>query len=316
MISETWVGSRIPNIDVVEEAIEQGFSVKEIFRDVRGDIELSCFEEVEEYYETIWVPINEVITIIISNIVMGLEIPIVVEHGYEEGITATVGKGGGPSTSIQRKFDPENLSGYITEKISSENFSGFNPEKFSSPPQRNLLKPRENPFHVLNCLHFWTEYLGVTAPQKKVYEKEAKDVALSVVSGINCINFSYCFGYGQTSSGKTFTMTGITEYAIADIYDYIEKHNEREFLLKFSAMEIYNESVRDLLSTDSSPLRLLDDPKRGTVTEKLTEEPLRDWNNVMELLSICEAQRQIGETALNETSSKSHQIIRLVGMYK
>ncbi|KAF5956820.1 hypothetical protein HYC85_004045 [Camellia sinensis] len=31
-----------------------------------------------------------------------------------------------------------------------------------------------------------TEYLGVTAPQKKVYEKEAKDVALSVVSGINC----------------------------------------------------------------------------------------------------------------------------------
>ncbi|GMP35757.1 hypothetical protein CsSME_00008088 [Camellia sinensis var. sinensis] len=106
-------------------------------------------------------------------------------------------------------------------------------------------------------------------------------------------------------------MTGITEYAIADIYDYIEKHNEREFLLKFSAMEIYNESVRDLLSTDSSPLRLLDDPKRGTVTEKLSEEPLRDWNNVMELLSICEAQRQIGETALNETSSKSHQIIRL-----
>ncbi|THG07451.1 hypothetical protein TEA_021793 [Camellia sinensis var. sinensis] len=88
-------------------------------------------------------------------------------------------------------------------------------------------------------------------------------------------------------------------------------HNEREFLLKFSAMEIYNESVRDLLSTDSSPLRLLDDPKRGTVTEKLSEEPLRDWNNVMELLSICEAQRQIGETALNETSSKSHQIIRL-----
>ncbi|CAL5328158.1 unnamed protein product [Camellia sinensis] len=111
---------------------------------------------------------------------------------------------------------------------------------------------------------------------KEVYEK---DVSLSVVSGINC---------EQTSSGKTFTMTGITEYAIADIYDYIEKHNEREFLLKFSAMEIYNESVRDLLSTDSSPLRLLDDPKRGTVTEKLTEEPPRDWNNVMELLSICE----------------------------
>lgn len=31
------------------------------------------------------------------------------------------------------------------------------------------------------------------------------------------------FAYGQTSSGKTYTMNGITEYAVADIYDYIQK---------------------------------------------------------------------------------------------
>ena len=37
------------------------------------------------------------------------------------------------------------------------------------------------------------------------------------------------------------------------------KHSEREFLLKFSAIEIYNESVRDLLGLDNTPLRLLDD---------------------------------------------------------
>ncbi|XP_059623526.1 kinesin-like protein KIN-7F [Cornus florida] len=142
---------------------------------------------------------------------------------------------------------------------------------------------------------------------KQVYEEGAKDIALSVVNGIN----SSVFAYGQTSSGKTYTMTGITEYTIADIYDYIQKRTEREFTLKFSALEIYNESVRDLLSTDSTPLRLLDDPERGTIVEKLIEETLRDWNHVMELLSICEAQRQIGETSLNETSSRSHQIIRL-----
>ena len=90
-------------------------------------------------------------------------------------------------------------------------------------------------------------------------------------------------------------MSGITEYAVADIYDYIDKvifcnmfvvflcvvsefdfapwlimfdeilfymqHEEREFVLKFSALEIYNESVRDLLSVDTTPLRLLDDPE-------------------------------------------------------
>ncbi|KAK4490507.1 hypothetical protein RD792_001187 [Penstemon davidsonii] len=142
---------------------------------------------------------------------------------------------------------------------------------------------------------------------REVYEQGAKDVAISVVSGMN----SSVFAYGQTSSGKTFTMTGVTEYAIADIYDYILKHQEREFVMKFSAMEIYNESVRDLLGVDSSPLRLLDDPERGTIVEKLTEEVLRDWNHVIQLLSVCEAQRQIGETSLNEMSSRSHQIIRL-----
>ncbi|GFQ08106.1 kinesin-like protein nack1, partial [Phtheirospermum japonicum] len=85
-----------------------------------------------------------------------------------------------------------------------------------------------------------------TAYTFDVYEKGAKDVAISVVNGMN----SSVFAYGQTSSGKTYTMTGITEYAIADIYEYIEKAPERDFVLKFSAMEIYNESVRDLLSLD------------------------------------------------------------------
>ncbi|XP_074590002.1 LOW QUALITY PROTEIN: kinesin-like protein KIN-7J [Curcuma longa] len=106
-------------------------------------------------------------------------------------------------------------------------------------------------------------------------------------------------------------MSGITAYCVEDIYDYIQKHEERQFFLKFSAMEIYNESVRDLLSADSTPLRLLDDPERGTVVEKLTEEPLANEFHLRELLETCAAQRQIGETALNETSSRSHQILRL-----
>uniref|UniRef100_A0A5B7BKM5 Kinesin-like protein n=1 Tax=Davidia involucrata TaxID=16924 RepID=A0A5B7BKM5_DAVIN len=148
---------------------------------------------------------------------------------------------------------------------------------------------------------------GSDCSTKQVYEEGAKEVALAVVDGIN----SSIFAYGQTSSGKTYTMSGITEYTVADIYDYIQRHNDREFILKFSAMEIYNESVRDLLSTDSTPLRLLDDPERGTVIEKLSEETLKDWSHLKELLSVCESQRQIGETSLNEMSSRSHQIIRL-----
>ncbi|XP_072986196.1 kinesin-like protein KIN-7F isoform X1 [Typha latifolia] len=142
---------------------------------------------------------------------------------------------------------------------------------------------------------------------KEVYEKGAKDVALSVVSGIN----SSIFAYGQTSSGKTHTMIGITEYAMMDIFEYVHKHEERAFVLKFSAMEIYNEAVKDLLSSVNAPLRLLDDPEKGTIVEKLTEVMLRDWNHIKEIISFCEAQRKIGETSLNEASSRSHQILRL-----
>ncbi|XP_038970744.1 kinesin-like protein KIN-7F isoform X2 [Phoenix dactylifera] len=161
---------------------------------------------------------------------------------------------------------------------------------------------------MLPIVYAFDRVFGCESSTRQVYEEGAKEVALSVVSGIN----SSIFAYGQTSSGKTYTMTGITQYSIADIYDYIEKHEEREFVLKFSAMEIYNEAVRDLLSTDSSPLRLLDDPERGTIVEKLTEETLRDQSHLKELLSLCEAQRQIGETSLNEMSSRSHQILRLM----
>ncbi|PIN23911.1 Kinesin-like protein [Handroanthus impetiginosus] len=168
---------------------------------------------------------------------------------------------------------------------------------------KNTLQERS----LLPTAYTFDRVFGFDASTRQVYEEAAKKISLSVLSGMN----STIFAYGQTSSGKTYTMTGITEYAIADIYDYIDKHFEREFVLKFSAMEIYNESVRDLLCIDGTPLRLLDDPERGTVVDKLTEVTLRDSDHLRELLSVCEAQRQIGETTLNEMSSRSHQILRL-----
>ncbi|CAH2075880.1 unnamed protein product [Thlaspi arvense] len=125
---------------------------------------------------------------------------------------------------------------------------------------------------------------GGECPTRQVYEDGTKEIALSVVKGINCS----VFAYGQTSSGKTYTMTAITQFAVADIFDYIFQHEERAFSVKFSAIEIYNEAIRDLLSSDGTSLRLRDDPEKGTVVEKATEETLRDWNHLKELLSVCE----------------------------
>ncbi|XP_059432302.1 kinesin-like protein KIN-7B [Corylus avellana] len=166
----------------------------------------------------------------------------------------------------------------------------------------------KNPNHERTATTYaFDNVFGLECSTQKVYEEGAKDVALSALTGMNAT----IFAYGQTSSGKTFTMRGITENAVKDIYEHIRNHPERDFVLRVSAMEIYNETVIDLLNRESGPLRLLDDPEKGTIVEKLVEEAVKDGQHLRHLISICEAQRQVGETALNDKSSRSHQIIRL-----
>ncbi|GLT63484.1 hypothetical protein SLA2020_360460 [Shorea laevis] len=149
---------------------------------------------------------------------------------------------------------------------------------------------------------------GPACLTETVYEEGVKNIALSALMGINAT----IFAYGQTSSGKTYTMRGVTEKAVNDIYNHIMNTPERDFTVKISGLEIYNENVRDLLNSESGRnLKLLDDPEKGTVVEKLVEETAKNDQHLRHLISICEAQRQVGETALNDTSSRSHQIIRL-----
>ncbi|XP_043695461.1 kinesin-like protein NACK1 isoform X1 [Telopea speciosissima] len=169
---------------------------------------------------------------------------------------------------------------------------------FKSPPQERS---------VATASYTFDKVFGPACLTETVYEG-VKNVALSALMGINAT----IFAYGQTSSGKTYTMRGITEKAVNDIYDHISNTPERDFAIKISGLEIYNENVRDLLNLDSGRnLKLLDDPEKGTVVEKLVEETANSDQHLRHLISICEAQRQVGETALNDTSSRSHQIIRL-----
>ncbi|GJP55552.1 hypothetical protein CLOM_g14510 [Closterium sp. NIES-68] len=149
---------------------------------------------------------------------------------------------------------------------------------------------------------------GPDCPSSRVYEEGAKNIVLSALAGIN----ASIFAYGMTSSGKTYTMQAVTDLAACDIFMHIQNNPHRSFLVKLSAIEIYNEIVRDLLSPDSGPLRLLDDPERGTVVERLTEVEVESKGQLERLLVHCAAQREVGETSLNDASSRSHQIIRLL----
>ncbi|KAF7136003.1 hypothetical protein RHSIM_Rhsim08G0130900 [Rhododendron simsii] len=138
---------------------------------------------------------------------------------------------------------------------------------------------------------------GPACLTESVYEEGVKNVALSALMGINAT----IFAYGQTSSGKTYTMRGITDKAVHDIYKHIMNTPGRDFRIRISGLEIYNENVRDLLNSESGRnLKLLDDPEKGTVVEKLVEETANNDQHLRQLISI--SQRQTIESIHRESS--------------
>ncbi|KAG0307644.1 hypothetical protein BGZ98_010166 [Dissophora globulifera] len=96
---------------------------------------------------------------------------------------------------------------------------------------------------------------------EEIYNSSVKNLVQSAMEGYN----GTVFAYGQTSSGKTYTMSGtesqpgITPRSVEDIFKYIRENSDREFLLRVSYLEIYNESIRDLLSPESIDLRIHED---------------------------------------------------------
>ncbi|EFO23315.1 kinesin motor domain-containing protein [Loa loa] len=146
-----------------------------------------------------------------------------------------------------------------------------------------------------------------------VYINSAKDVVESAMAGYN----GTLFAYGQTASGKTYTMfgtdnaEGIVQMALDTIFAKILEGSGKRYMLRISCIEIYNEKVRDLLSDSVADLPIKEF-KEKTVVDGLREEVIVCKDGVAMLIQRAFANRVIGETALNERSSRSHVILRFV----
>ena len=148
---------------------------------------------------------------------------------------------------------------------------------------------------------------------EKVYDGIGRSIVEATLKGIN----GTIFAYGQTSSGKTFTMqgtddkSGILQLAAQNIFEIISQNTSRDYLLRVSFLEIYNENIRDLLDPETPTLQLREDPRKGVYVDAV-ESIITDYESILELLYVGNKHRKVESTAMNERSSRSHTIFRMV----
>ncbi|KAG9134951.1 hypothetical protein Leryth_001248 [Lithospermum erythrorhizon] len=153
---------------------------------------------------------------------------------------------------------------------------------------------------------------GPTTTTRHVYDVAAQHAISGAMEGIN----GTIFAYGVTSSGKTHTMhgdqrsPGIIPLAVKDAFSIIQETPNREFLLRVSYLEIYNEVVNDLLNPAGQNLRIREDAQ-GTFVEGIKEEVVLSPAHALSLIAAGEEHRHVGSTNFNLLSSRSHTIFTL-----
>ncbi|XP_010243397.1 PREDICTED: kinesin-like protein KIN-7K, chloroplastic isoform X2 [Nelumbo nucifera] len=166
--------------------------------------------------------------------------------------------------------------------------------------------------HNPSIAYAYDRVFGPTTTTRHIYDVAAQHVVSGAMEGIN----GTIFAYGVTSSGKTHTMhgdqrsPGIIPLAVKDAFSIIQETPNREFLLRVSYLEIYNEVVNDLLNPAGQNLRIRED-LQGTYVEGIKEEVVLSPAHALSLIAAGEEHRHVGSTNFNLFSSRSHTIFTL-----
>ena len=153
--------------------------------------------------------------------------------------------------------------------------------------------------------------------QITLYQETASPIVDSCLEGYN----GTIFCYGQTGTGKTFTMEGAsgdkTKGIIPNAFDHvfraIETSEDKKFLVRASFLEIYNEEVRDLLAKNSTnKLELKENVDTGVYVKNLTSFVVKGVSEICNVLAVGKKNRTVGTTLMNRDSSRSHSIFTIV----
>lgn len=158
----------------------------------------------------------------------------------------------------------------------------------------------------------------VFSPESKqldIYNLIARPIVDAVLEGYN----GTVFAYGQTGTGKTFTMEGIRDVpelrgiipnSFAHIFGHIkDAEGNQKFLVRVSYLEIYNEEVRDLLSKNQDDrLEVKERPDIGVYVKDLLAPVCHSADDMERTMTLGNRNRSVGATNMNEQSSRSHAI--------
>ncbi|KAG5547842.1 hypothetical protein RHGRI_013503 [Rhododendron griersonianum] len=169
-----------------------------------------------------------------------------------------------------------------------------------------------NEFNLATAYAF-DKVFGQSTMSHEVYDIAARPVVKAAMEGVN----GTVFAYGVTSSGKTHTMhgdqnsPGVIPLAIKDVFSIIQDTPGREFLLRVSYLEIYNEVINDLLDPTGQNLRVREDAQ-GTYVEGIKEEVVLSPGHALSFIAAGEEHRHVGSNNYNLFSSRSHTIFTLM----
>ncbi|OAQ76647.1 kinesin family protein [Purpureocillium lilacinum] len=152
--------------------------------------------------------------------------------------------------------------------------------------------------------------------QTDVYEGTTKSLLDSVLDGYNAT----VFAYGATGCGKTHTITGTAQQpgiiflTMQELFEKIDERSaDKTTELSLSYLEIYNETIRDLLVPGGSKqgLMLREDSNQAVTVSGLTSHHPRDVNEVMDMIVQGNEYRTVSPTEANATSSRSHAVLQI-----
>eukprot|EP00736_Rhodelphis_marinus_P005465 Rmarinus@m.5842 len=163
---------------------------------------------------------------------------------------------------------------------------------------------------------------GTESTQDDIY-KEAAPLMHSVVDGYNVCMFAY----GQTGSGKTYTMEGpehdpgVNPRALGDLFRIMKARDDWEFEVRASLLEIYNETLRDLIADavnqDEAPLKIRENEQGGIFIQNLTWQSVSSSDDLKQLVRRGCDLRATASTNMNDRSSRSHLMlsVEIVGAH-